>query len=181
MDLTVKELKFIEAYIETGNRTEAVIRAGYKAGNRQRASEIGYQLLQKTPVLEAVRIRLTEAVMSPEEVKSRLSDIARGSIEDFVNFQDGLRLPILDLRKARDNGKLHLIKKLKYTKDGAIEFELYPADAAQRDMGKIHGIFKDTATNLNVDVSQLTNEQLERIANGEDLLNVLANTGEGGA
>lgn len=181
MSLTVKELKFIESYIRTGNRTQAAIDAGYKAGNRQRASEIGYQLLQKTPVLEAVRLRLTEAVMPPEEVKSRLSDIARGSIEEFVTFQDGMRLPVLDFKKAKENGKLHLIKKLKYTKDGTVEFELYPADAAQRDMGKIHGIFKDTATNLNIDVSQLTNDQLERIANGEDPINVLANTGEGGA
>lgn len=180
MSLSIKELKFIESYIRTGNRTQATIDAGYKAGNRQRASEIGYQLLQKTPVLEAVRLRLTEAVMPPEEVKSRLSDIARGSIEEFVTFQDGMRLPVLDFKKAKENGKLHLIKKLKYTKDGAVEFELYPADAAQRDMGKIHGIFKDTATNLNIDVSQLTNDQLERIANGEDPINVLANTGEGG-
>lgn len=181
MSLSIKELKFVEEYIKTGNRTQAVIDAGYKVGNRQRASEIGYQLLQKTPVLEAVKLRLTEAVMSPEEVKSRLSDIARGSVEEFLTFHDNLRIPVLDFRKARDNGKLHLIKKLKYTKDGTVEFELYPADAAQRDMGKVHGIFKDTATNLNVDVSQLTNEQLERIANGEDPLNVLANTSESGA
>jgi hypothetical protein len=37
------------------------------------------------------------------------------------------------------------------------------------------------AENLNIDLSQCTNEQLERIANGEDPARVLATTGGGGA
>ena len=48
MAITDKQKKFVEEYLIDLNATQAAIRAGYKAKNAQRASEIGCQLLQKT-------------------------------------------------------------------------------------------------------------------------------------
>ena len=45
--LTAKQARFVEEYLVDLNATQAAIRAGY---SEARASEIGYQLLQKTPV-----------------------------------------------------------------------------------------------------------------------------------
>lgn len=46
---------------------------------------------------------------------------------------------------------------------------------------KIVGVYAASkAQNLNIDLSQLTDEQLQRIANGEDILAVLATSGTGG-
>ncbi|MEY2195738.1 terminase small subunit [Neobacillus sp. BF23-41] len=49
--LTRKQQAFVLEYIKDHNATQAAIRAGY---SKRRASEIGYQLLQKTTVLGAI-------------------------------------------------------------------------------------------------------------------------------
>lgn len=46
--MTKKQKRFVEEYLIDLNATQAAIRAGYKAGSPQRASEIGTQLLQNT-------------------------------------------------------------------------------------------------------------------------------------
>lgn len=54
MKLTEKQQRFVEEYVVDYNATQAAIRAGYSAN---RAGEIGYQQLQKTPIQEALRER----------------------------------------------------------------------------------------------------------------------------
>ena len=49
--MTKKQKRFVDEYLIDLNATQAAIRAGYKAKNGQRASEIGHELLQKTQVL----------------------------------------------------------------------------------------------------------------------------------
>lgn len=60
MAITDKQKKFVEEYLIDLNATQAAIRAGYKAKNAQRASEIGCQLLQKTQVSNEVAKRMAE-------------------------------------------------------------------------------------------------------------------------
>jgi hypothetical protein len=79
--------------------------------------------------------------MSKDEVLIRLAEMARGSMDDFTTFWEGVSLPKLDLAKAQKAGKLGLVKKLKYGKDGEIEFELYDAQAALVQLGKAHRVF----------------------------------------
>lgn len=45
--LTAKQQRFVEEYLIDLNATQAAIRAGYKAGNSQRASEIGNEYSRK--------------------------------------------------------------------------------------------------------------------------------------
>lgn len=71
--------------------------------------------------------------MDEDEVLSRLADEARGTMEDFISFNEGPYPTFtLDLAKARERNVLHLIKKLKYDKDGNPEIELYSALDAQK-------------------------------------------------
>ena len=51
MALTDRQAKFVDEYLVDLNATQAAIRAGY---SEKRASEIGYQQLQKTTVQEAI-------------------------------------------------------------------------------------------------------------------------------
>jgi len=54
-NLTIKERKFIKAYIENGNITQAVIDAGYKHRDRDSASATGWRLLKNVrPHIAAV-------------------------------------------------------------------------------------------------------------------------------
>jgi phage terminase small subunit len=49
----------VEEYLIDLNATQAAIRAGYSV---KRASELGYQLLQKTTVSEAIKESISKAV-----------------------------------------------------------------------------------------------------------------------
>ncbi|HGN6738866.1 TPA: terminase small subunit, partial [Pseudomonas aeruginosa] len=50
MALTAKQRRFVAEYLLDLNATQAAIRAGY---SKNRASEIGYQLLQKPDITSA--------------------------------------------------------------------------------------------------------------------------------
>lgn len=57
MALTAKQAAFVQEYLVDLNATQAAIRAGY---SQRRAGEIGYQLLQKTTVQEAIKAAMDE-------------------------------------------------------------------------------------------------------------------------
>jgi hypothetical protein len=134
--LTAKRQAFVDAYLKTWNASEAARVAGYSVPMQE-----GYRLLRIADIAEEVQRRVSERAMTADEVLVRLADIARGSMDDFVSFRPGVKLPLLDLEKAHAAGKFGLVKKLKYTSDGAIEFELYDAQAALVQLGKAHKLF----------------------------------------
>jgi phage terminase small subunit len=86
-DLPPRQQRFVDEYLIDLNATQAAIRAGYSA---RRASEIGYQLLQKTPVAEAVahaeaersaRIGLTQ-----DRVLEEMAALAFAKLGDFARW-----------------------------------------------------------------------------------------------
>jgi hypothetical protein len=98
--------------------------------------------------------------MPANEVLSRLADIARGDMSDFVSFVEGVRLPIIDFAGAQRAGKFHLVKKLKYTDQGGVEFELYDKQAALVQLGKALGLERLTVTGA--DGGPIKTEHTER-------------------
>lgn len=161
-NLTGKQRAFINAYLSNGfNATEAARQAGYE-GNDNVLGVTGYENLRNPKISIIVQERLNEAAMSANEVLSRLSDIARGKVTDLVD-DDGK----LDLELAKQRQKEHLLKKLKVKRfskrvdsfvEGQederetietsllteeVEFEMYSAHEALRDLGKYHKLFTD--------------------------------------
>jgi len=160
-ELTTKQKLFIESYLSNGfNATEAARRAGYK-GNEHTLSSVGYENLRKPEIAAVVSERINEAAMSANEVMARLSAIARGKVTDFEDESGNF-----DLNKAKRAGKDGLLKKLKRKRtlkrvdvrsegeDEAetletslifeeVEFEMYSAHEALRDLGKFHKLFVD--------------------------------------
>lgn len=57
MALTAKQRRFVAEYLLDLNATQAAIRAGY---SKNRASEIGYQLLQKPDITSAIQAAMKE-------------------------------------------------------------------------------------------------------------------------
>lgn len=160
---TGKQRIFIDAYLSNGfNATEAARTAGYKAKDDHSLASIGYENLRKPEISAAVAERLNEAAMSANEVLARLSKIARGEVNDFLD-EDGK----FDLPKARRLNKTGLLKKLKSKRTSKrvdsltgedeesretletalvyeeVEFEMYSAHEALRDLGKYHKLFAD--------------------------------------
>jgi phage terminase small subunit len=160
--LTGKQQAFINAYLSNGfNATEAAREAGYE-GNDNVLGVTGHENLRNPKIASIVQERLNEAAMSANEVLARLSNIARGEVTDFLD-EDGK----FDLKTARKLQRAGLLKKIKSKRTSKqvdavtegdrkdretletslvyeeVEFELYSAHEALRDLGKYHKLLND--------------------------------------
>lgn len=88
--LTVKQRRFVDAYIETGNAAEAARRAGYKSRN---ADVMGRENLRKPTVRKVLEARLKELedaqIADAREVLIHLTSAMRGEIEEEIQVVEG--------------------------------------------------------------------------------------------
>lgn len=108
MKLTLKQKKFCEEYIKSGNATEAARNAGYKAKS---ARAIGAENLTKPAIADYIRRRLNELdakmVADANEILKFYTSVMRGEVKD----QFGLESSLSDRLKAADS----LLKRLAAT------------------------------------------------------------------
>lgn len=132
--------------------------------------------------------RLDEVHMSADEAVKLLSEQARADIGKFAEPNGNGW--IFDMEKAKKSGMTKLIKKIKQKTinfpiagrvETELEIELHDSQSALDKVLRIHGKYKDTVNLNNIDLSKLTEEQLTRLANGEDLVTVLLTTQGTGA
>lgn len=139
--LTDKQRVFVESYLVCWNATEAALLAGYSPDS---AHSIGWENLRKPEIRKLIDLRLAEHRMSADEVLARLSFMASGSLADFID-ESGY----IDVLKAREAGKLGLLKKMKVTHKRSgletvitkTEIELHDPQTALTWLGKHHGLF----------------------------------------
>jgi len=133
--LTARQTAFIEHYLQTWNASEAARRAGYTGD----ANTVGPRLLADVGISEAIATRLQDLKATTNEVLVRLTQHARGSLDDFVSASGEI-----DLAAAKRAGLLHLAKRIKIQrgKVESVEVELYDAQGALSKLGEAHGIFK---------------------------------------
>lgn len=174
MPLTDKQSAFVSHYLASWNATQAAISAGYSA---KTARSIGAENLTKPDIQAAIQARLSELKMGADEVLTRLTEQARGSLAAFLRRDGDGELTGFDLSEDKP---LHLLKKasvtrrtFKDTEETTVSIEVYDAQAALTLLGKHHKLFSEQALQMNLDVSTLTTEQLERIAAGENPIHVL--------
>lgn len=95
--LTRKQRMFVEQYPMDWNGTAAVLRAGYNPKDRARASEIAYQLLQKTPVKEALQRAMEERLhkigVHAERALTEIARVAFSDLRKLYNEDGSLKLP----------------------------------------------------------------------------------------
>lgn len=88
--LTEKQKRFADYYIETGNGTEAAIKAGY---SKKTARVIGQENLLKPAIKNYIDEKLTEMsnnrIASANEVMELLTSAARGELEEEVVVVEG--------------------------------------------------------------------------------------------
>ena len=95
--LTVKESKFIDEYIATGNARQSVLKAGYKT---KAPGQYATTLIKKVYVKEEIEHRLKqlkdEKTADAVEILEYLTGVMRGEIKD----QFGLDAPLGERTKA---------------------------------------------------------------------------------
>ena len=106
-ELTDRQKRFVTEYLIDLNATQSAIKAGY---SKRSAMELGYQLLQKPSVVEAIQDAMQErsrrTQVTQDRVLEELAAIAFANIYDALNtgsgqptYKDMDELPA-DLQKA---------------------------------------------------------------------------------
>ena len=178
--LTNREKAFCREYVISWNGTLAAINSGY---SKKTAAVIAHENLRKPKIRAYIEELIRTKAMTADEVLARLAAEASANMAELVEFYD---VPILDKEGNHVGDKQavrmkpeafekygYLIKSINPTASGDLKFELHDAQKAKELIGKHLGLFREV--NLNIDLSNLTDEQLERIAAGEDPVKVVAN------
>ena len=151
--LTDKQRVFVEQYLICWNASEAARLAGY---SEKSARSIGSENLTKPNIQELIEQRIATMALSADEVLARLSDLANADMSDFISLSEqGFKI---DLKKARDLGRTHLIRKIRQDQNG-IQIELHDAKDALIQLGRHHGLFTDVIAG---EIETLTPEQIEQ-------------------
>lgn len=144
MALSPKQQAFIEHYLTCWNATQAAIAAGY---SQKTARSIGSENLTKPDIQAAIQARLVELKMGADEVVTRLTEHARGSLAPFLRVTpDGHLLGFT----FGDDTPLHLLRRATVTKrtikgmsEETVTIELHDPQAAIVHLGKHHKLFTD--------------------------------------
>ena len=149
--LNDRQRRFVEEYLIDLNATQAAIRAGY---SERTARQQGARLLSNA-VIQA-------AIEAAQQARSERTELT----QDWV------------LSKLRENVERAMQAEPVRDRDGNPTGEFVYAGAVANKalelLGKHLDLFSDRLTRLSIDMSTLSDEQLERIAGGEDPLSVLA-------
>lgn len=93
--LTIKQQKFADLYIETGNATQSYIDAGYKATNRKVAEANARKLLANHSVQNYIENRMRvlqqNTIASQEEVLEYLTRVMRNEEKDQFGLDASLK------------------------------------------------------------------------------------------
>ncbi len=126
-----KEKVFIAEYLKCFNATESARRAGYKWPDKY-----GPHLRAKHA--ELIDATLKARAMTPEQVIDRLDSQARAEYAEYINDNGEV-----DLAAMRAAGKMHLVKGIKYDRQGRTMVEFYDAQQALVHMGKHYKLFTE--------------------------------------
>lgn len=115
--LTPKQKAFADYYIQSGNATDAAIKAGY---NKKTAKQTGYENLTKPYIKLYIEKQMKEIesdrIATAEEVMKFLTSVMRGEVKDQFELDPSLQ----DRLKASDM----LAKRFGlYTKDADSELK----------------------------------------------------------
>lgn len=180
--LSPKLQRFIDAYLETWNATEAARIAQYTWPEKQ-----GSRLLKRPYVKDAIRKRLDEAAMPANEVLTRITQHSRVSMGDFLLYKEISLLDkdgneIIDQETGKPKTKLvedginwemvrshgHLIKEISWNKAGKPVIKLVDNQTALQLMGKHHHLFNDRTELTGADGGPIENVVVYIPDNGRD-------------
>lgn len=88
--LTAQQRRFVAEYLKDGNATQAAIRAGY---SKKSAEQIGYQLLQKTSVAQAIaqqqKASIERTLDGADEVLAQMWQLATFDANQLSQYRRG--------------------------------------------------------------------------------------------
>jgi phage terminase small subunit len=182
---------FVEDYCRHFNATRAAKAAHY---SEKTAYSQGQRLLKNVEIQEAIKARIAELTMGEDEFMVRMAEDARADMGDFATIRPRMsqehldpddpnseliwvRSQELEIRPEAIKKQGRIVKRLSMNKYGP-SIELVDALAARIKIGEMMGKFVSKhEIKHEIDWSTLTEEQLKRIVEGEDVNLIIADQG----
>ena len=166
VDLSEKQLRFVEEYLIDLNATQAALRAGY---SKKTANEQGSRLLANVSVASAIRVQIDERAKRTEVTADRvvreLAKIGFQDIRELMVWDEERVCYVPSTRLTKDQAATVSSVKSKTrrftTKDGeveeSIELELktYDKKGALDSLARHLGIFNDKINVLTADGNRM--------------------------
>lgn len=186
MAINEKQKRFVDEYLIDLNATQAAIRAGYSPGSEQRASEIGYQLLQKTPVQEYLRQRQQDlqkrTEITQERIMAEYAKIGFADIKSVMKWSPSLGIQTDGDDVIQTNGVMlkdsdelppevsASIAEVSQTQQG-IKIKMHDKKGALDSMARVLGLFNDKMSiggqaGNPVVITSASDDELLKIING---------------
>jgi len=156
-ELTPKQKIFVKEYLVDINCTHAALRAGYSP---KMAGRIGYQLLEKTRVKEAIQVEMDKRAkrteITADKVLQELAKIGFADIKDYLAYDmvktevgtgdDGSPIigykQIIDVKPSSEvDGAV--INEVSVARDGTFKFKLCDKQKALELIGKHLAMFTE--------------------------------------
>lgn len=165
-DLLLRHEKFIDAYLECLNGTQAWQDVHPEASYAV-ASQSASRLLRNVKIKAELERRFSELTMGKKEVLARLRAIANATLFPFIKIED--EKAFINLADPNAKKHLYLIKKFKHSsrdtaneKTGQVssenwaEIELHDAMRALELIGKYHALFTEKTDSTEKKVIRVT-------------------------
>jgi hypothetical protein len=170
--LTKRRRLFVERYLETWNAADAAVAAGYSVRSRHEmghrllkdpivAEAIRLRIETQCMTADEALTRLAEQARGdigqffkiterwtqfPLPTEEIIKEERRSVLVKKRNTEQTfylVRSVVLDVSTLKDPSKSHLVKKLVVNPKQGLSLELYDAQAALTQIGRVHALFKD--------------------------------------
>ena len=153
--LTVKQQKFCDEYIRSGNATEAALKAGYRS---RTAYSIGNENLKKPELKKYIEEKIKEIesakLATAKETLEYLTSVMRGEQTETVVTAKGLYKNVEVSAKDRITAAKELLKRYPVDPLAKAQLRKIKADAtiAEHQAEQLTSDDNDTTVNINFDV-----------------------------
>lgn len=135
MGLTAKQQAFVIEYLKCRNATQAAKAAGYpESGAYQR----GYENMHHPEIKKAIDQHFAASAMTAGEVLALFAEQARADYGEYMTV-DSAKNPVVDVARLIADGKAHLIKSIKYTRNG-VNVEFHDVHGAREIIARHTGV-----------------------------------------
>ena len=153
--LTVKQQKFCDEYIKSGNATEAALKAGYRS---RTAYSIGNENLKKPELKKYINEKIKELesakLATAQETLEYLTSVMRGEQTETVVTAKGLYRNVEVPAKDRITAAKELLKRYPVDPLAKAQLRKIKADAtiAEHQAEQLTSDDSDTSVNINIDI-----------------------------
>lgn len=173
--LTIKQKKFADEYVKTGNATDAAIKAGY---SEKYAHTNANKLLQNTTIKARIDAQMQkledDKIMKADEALRLITAIARGEETTTVETQEGYELTVYPTITEKQRASEAILKRYPLSPLDKAQIKKAQADAVKAQAEA--QVAKAQAEQLHT-VADKTREKMDKLST-EELRNLAKLAGE---